>query len=135
MGLTGKGERILKMNFWNVYALKSFQKTRKVLLFSPCIDPQIPLNILHEKFNIYFAQLLSQLNDAEATVLGDLNVNLLIKSNNKELNSIMQLYGFDQLIKKPTRIDNDTKSLIDIIASNHRQGRNIWRPQIVGLFW
>jgi len=113
------------MNFWNVYALKSFQKTRKVLLFSPCIDPQIPLNILHEKFNIYFAQLLSQLNDAEATVLGDLNVNLLIKSNNKELNSIMQLYGFDQLIKKPTRIDNDTKSLIDIIDSNHRQGRNI----------
>ena len=36
-----------------------------------------------------------------------------------EFKSILQLFGFTQLILTPTRITNDTESLIDIIPSNN----------------
>ena len=51
--------------------------------------------------------------------MGDMNVNFLDKSNNKEIKSLFQLNGFSQLIKEATRIDDDTRSLIDIITTNN----------------
>jgi len=71
--------------------------------------------------------------------MGDLNVNFMNKSD-KDNKELFSLYGFKQLIKKPTRISKDTKSLIDIIAKNnnnynwcfsneHRRSRHDWMPK------
>jgi len=56
----------------------------------------------------------------EVVLMGDLNVNFLKKSDNNDIKELFSLYGFKQLIKKPTRISKDTKSLIDIIATNNQ---------------
>ena len=74
---------------------------------------------LHKDFNQLFAQLLPKSSNTETIVMGDMNVNFLDKNNNKEIKSIFQLNGFSQLIKETTRIDDDTRSLIDIIATNN----------------
>ena len=45
-------------------------------------------------------------------------MNFLKPSNNKSINSTLIENGFTQMIKKPTRISKDSKTLIDIIATN-----------------
>ena len=59
---------------------------------------------LHPKFKVVFHKLLFQLSLKECIFLGDSNVNLLKRSDNCEL----QLFGFKQLTRIPTRITNDT---------------------------
>ena len=73
---------------------------------------------LNKDFNQLFAQLLPKSSNTKTIVMGDMNVNFLDK-NNKEIKSLLQLNGFSQLIKEATRIDDDTRSLIDIIATNN----------------
>jgi len=54
----------------------------------------------------------------ETIVLGDFKVNYLNANDGKVFKSIMTANGFSQLIQKPTRITDSTKTLIDIIMSN-----------------
>ena len=56
----------------------------------------------------------------EVILLGELNVNYLKADENREIKSILKLYGFKQLIKKATRITMETATLIDIIATNNQ---------------
>lgn len=53
----------------------------------------------------------------EIILLGDMNVNYLVPEDNKEFKSILNLFGFIQMINKP--ITQFTKTLIDIIATNN----------------
>ena len=39
--------------------------------------------------------------------------------DNKEIKNAFQLYGFKQLIKKATRVTNESSTLIDLIATNN----------------
>ena len=47
-----------------------------------------------------------------------MNVNYLNSNDHKDVKSIIKLFGFEQIIAKPTRITQSTSSLIDIIATN-----------------
>ena len=120
-GINWKRRTDLENDFLEYICVEIFPKNSKSFIVITMYRPPDSSKHLHENFNIHFAQLLSQVNDVEAIVLGDLNVNFLNKLNNKEIKSILQLYGFEQLINIPTRFDeeNGTKSLIDIIATNH----------------
>ena len=53
---------------------------------------------------------LSQMTNSnkEVIIVGDLNVNFLKSQDNKEIKDTMKLYGFTQLINKPTRITQET---------------------------
>ena len=54
-------------------------------------------------------------------MLGDLNCNLL--TSNPEANSlrdIISTFNLNQLIEKPTRVTETTKSLIDVIMSTNK---------------
>ena len=66
--------------------------------------------------------MLTNVNDTlmEAFLLGDINVNYLSKSSHKDLKDIFITHGLDQLVKEPTRITNETKTLIDVIMTNKR---------------
>ena len=55
----------------------------------------------------------------ESIVLGDFNVIYLIPGDNAEFKAILNLHGFKQIVKKPTRVWDSTGSLIDIIATNN----------------
>ena len=61
----------------------------------------------------------------KSIIVGDLNCDLLNKSQEdyitKELNFIINLYQYDQLIDEPTRETTCSKSLIDHFYSNRKQ--------------
>ena len=73
-----------------------------------------------------FVELLSDMllnatiNVKEEVILtGDLNVNYLKAKDHHEIKAVIASAGLKQLIKKPTRIDGETKTLIAIFATNN----------------
>ena len=70
-------------------------------------------NISNETLSLYCSE------SKEAILLGDLNADYLKKSDNKELKTIIHQNGFTQIIKNATPITKDSKTLIDIIATNY----------------
>ena len=56
----------------------------------------------------------------ETFYLGDINVNYLVKSSDKEIKELFITHGLHQLVKLPTRVTQETKSLIDVIMTNTR---------------
>ena len=53
----------------------------------------------------------------ETMMLGDINVNFPTEKDNKELKSIFNAFGLRQIVKKPTRISETTKTLLDVILT------------------
>ena len=79
-----------------------------------------PPNSLVSCFDDYTRELdyASTLCCSDSILIGDFNIDLKSKNFNNEkgkLNDIMQLYNYNQLIKKYTRVTETTKSLIDHI--------------------
>ena len=54
----------------------------------------------------------------ETFLVGDINVNYLVKSSHKEIKELFITHGLHQLAKLPTRVAQETKSLIDVIMTN-----------------
>ena len=59
--------------------------------------------------------------DKEVILMGDINVDYLIQSEDKEIKSIFDIYGYKQLIKGATHITKETKTCIDVIQTNNPQ--------------
>ena len=55
----------------------------------------------------------------EVTLLGDTNVDYLKKNDNLAIKNIFYLYGFQQIVIKPTRITEYSKTLLDTIFSTN----------------
>ena len=55
----------------------------------------------------------------EVIILGDLNSDYLVKNDNVNVKNVIAINGFKQLIDKPTRVTKNSKSCIDIIATNN----------------
>ena len=68
-------------------------------------------------FNTQFNESLiaAQKEKKEVILLGDLNANYLKRDDCKELKTIIDTNGFEQLVNKPTRITQTTETLIDIM--------------------
>lgn len=54
----------------------------------------------------------------ETILYGDYNINWLNKNNKQKLKMMMSKLNFQQIIKGPTRITRNTKTLIDMIFTN-----------------
>ena len=61
----------------------------------------------------------------ELILLGDMNVNYLVKDDQNEIKSVTSSHGIEQLIKQPTRFDltHRTSTLIDIIGTNNTSNK------------
>ena len=61
----------------------------------------------------------------EVVLLGDWNTNFVSKHSTipecKQLESSFKLLQFTQIIKEPTRVTAESRSMIYLIATNHRQ--------------
>ena len=70
-----------------------------------------------DKFENVLCQLKS---DTETIILGDFNI--CMKKNNNSLGisftNIIQLFGFEQIIKEPTRVTENCSSIIDLMLCN-----------------
>lgn len=95
-------------------------KKSKNFLVNTTYKPPDTSKHLSKNFNELFENMLITANTLcqEIIALGDMNVNFLDKSNNKEFKTIVSRNGFQQLIKSPTRVTNTSSTLIDIILSN-----------------
>ena len=49
-----------------------------------------------------------------------MNINYLQRANNPDIKDIIIGQGFEQLIKNPTRITTNSKTLIDLILANKK---------------
>ena len=67
----------------------------------------------------------------ETFLLGDINVNYLVKSSHKEIKELFITHGLHQLVKLPTRVTQETKSLIDVIMTNTRS--NVHHTKVLPL--
>ena len=78
------------------------------------------------KFFEYIEIIINGLEsgDRELYILGDLNCNMLSSKNtvpNAQFLSLCELYQLEQLIKNPTRITMQSRTLIDVILTNTSQ--------------
>ena len=72
--------------------------------------------------------------DKEVIISGDFNCDLLptrsVNAECKQLKSLLKFMNFNQLIKQPTRINQTTATLLDLIATN---GSSISFSGVVGV--
>ena len=103
--------------------LEIFVKNSKSLLICILYRPPNSSKHLHKDFESILQDMLSTgvCEDKETILLGDLNVDYLRQQNNKEIKHIINVNGLKQIIKAPTRITKDSKTLIDVIATTHEQ--------------
>ena len=75
---------------------------------------------LYKDFNSALDKMVTTVNKncLETLLLGDINVNYLQITSHKDLKNIFSSHGLKQLVKQPTRVTKDTKSLIDVILTN-----------------
>ena len=78
-------------------------------------------------------KMLTKVNkdSMETFLLGDINVNYLVKSSHKEIKELFITHGLHQLVKLPTRVTQETKSLIDVIMTNTRS--NVHHTKVLAL--
>lgn len=110
----------------NLYALQE-NSVEQLWIEIKLNNRHIVIGVVYRPPNVHYSSL-SSLDDSlsafmplsdEIILLGDLNINML-KPNLPAynfLNDILQTYNLKQIVTEPTRIANQTSSLIDIIAS------------------
>ena len=78
-------------------------------------------NYLPTCFNNSLHNMLSNVitKSREVTLLGDTNVDYRKKNDNLAIKNIFHLYGFQQIVTKPTRITEYSKTLIDTIFTTN----------------
>ena len=102
-----------------------FPKT-KGFLVGVIYKPPDSSNHLSENFEEKLNEMLETVmaENKECILMGDMNCNYLERSEHKEVKSIISNNGLKQLIKSPTRITNNSKTLIDVIYSNEPEKIN-----------
>ena len=98
----------------------SKDKIKPFLISTWYRPPNSPIDLFNK-----FESILRHIEEKESIILGDLNCDLLNKSQEdyttKELNFITNLYQYYQLIDEPTRETICSKLLIDHFYSNRKQ--------------
>ena len=109
---------------WKTITSKHFgsklgQNTQK-LFCGNYVSPPAISKYLSKDFNTHLNDMLSKVSEKsqETILMGDLNMNFL-KQDNKEFKAILNIFGFKQMVDKPTRISESTETLIDIIVTNN----------------
>ena len=99
-------------------------KCSKGILIASVYCPPDSSKHLHKDFNKLFDSMLTKamIELKETILLGDMNANFLDNKDNRDLKSIFNMHGLKQMIRQPTRIKENTESLIDVILTNDRLG-------------
>lgn len=93
--------------------------TSKDFLIASYYKPPQSSKYLQKNYNELFNESLTRLSlSKEVILLGDLNVDFLKASDNREFKSVLKENGFTQIIKDATRVTKESRTLIDIIATN-----------------
>ena len=115
-------ERIFESLFIEV----TIENNKKIIIGSVYCPPKAPGLTFTQQFT-QFTELLTNLlaelsnNSEQVFIYGDFNLNVLELANNKFISEYVETvfsFGFLQLITKPTRINENSSTLIDHILTN-----------------
>ena len=95
--------------------------------------PHDSSSYLRKDFNKNHNEMLTKVNKVsmEMFLQGDININYLVKLSHKEIKELFITHGLHQLVKLPTRVTQETKSLIDVIMTNTRS--NVHHTKVLPL--
>lgn len=114
-----KNKIAIGMNLWYVI-IKLYKTKFKIYLVVLYKSPNrsYTLNNFIENFNTLI-EFLNDVND-DVVLMGDFNINLLEDSLDKrKINQIINDAGLKQIIREPTRITPNSRTLIDYILTNN----------------
>ena len=100
--------------------LEIFIKNSKSILIGCFYRPPEGSKYLPSNYNELLNDHLTDIaqQNKETMLLGDFNVNYSVRNDNKEFKSIMNTYGFKQLINKATRTADTSSTIIDLLFTN-----------------
>ena len=109
-------ENMLECIWIEIYVRKS-----QNYLIGTIYQPPDGSDYLPTCFNNSLHNMLSNVitKSREVTLLGDTNVNYLKKNDNLAIKNIFHLYSFQQIVTKPTRITEYSKTIIDTIFTTN----------------
>ena len=115
----GKADQISKMRNWSYFGLKSFKRTLKSFIIGTLYRPPVGSKHLPANFVTLLNDCLITVKSEckETTILRDVNANYINKKDCKELKELFDFYGFTQIINKPTRVTENSQTLIDVILT------------------
>ena len=95
-------------------------KNSKPILVGNLYRPPDSSDYLPEDFNDRFETMLSNVccENKEALLLGDFNCDYSKANKNRPLKSTIASFGFHQQVTTPTRIDESSESMIDLVLTN-----------------
>ena len=101
--------------------IEIFQEKSKSFILGCMYRPPASSEYLSKYFTEVLDKMLMTLTELskEVILLGDLNSDFLKRNECKHLKDITTLYGFKQIISKPTRVTETSSTLIDVILSNN----------------
>ena len=78
---------------------------------------------MSKNFNFFLSKTLQSIDSEkrESIIMGDMNVNYLIENDHEVIKDIFTDNGFKQILNTPTRVTDQTSSLIDLIFVNNYQ--------------
>ena len=98
-------------------------KNTKPLIFGTIYKPPDSSKHLPKNFNFFLSKTLQSIDSEkrESIIMGDMNVNYLIENDHEVIKDIFTDNGFKQILNTPTRVTDQTSSLIDLIFVNNNQ--------------
>ena len=107
-----------------------FKKSKSVLLGNIYRPPDTS-DYLPSDFNEKFKTMMTDVSyeEKEIIILGDLNCDYTRRQKNRTLKAIISGFGCCQKVEEPTRITNESKTLIDVILTNIPQ--NIAKTAVI----
>ena len=109
-------ENILECIWIEIHVKKS-ENYLIVTIYQPPDGSDYLSTCINNSFNNMLSNVITK--SREVTLLGDTNVNYLKKNDNLANKNISHLYGFQQIVTKPTRITEYSKALIDTIFTTN----------------
>ena len=96
-------------------------KNTKPFIFGTIYKPPDSSKHLSKNFNFFLSKTLQSIDSEkrESIIMGDMNVNYLIENDHEVIKDIFTDNGFKQILNAPTRVTDQTSSLIDLIFVNN----------------
>ena len=93
----------------------------KPFIFGTIYKPSDSSKHLSQSFNIFLSKTLQSIDNEkrESIVMDDMNVNYLIENDHEVIKDIFTGSAFKQILNTPTRVTDQTSSLIDLIFVNN----------------
>ena len=98
-------------------------KNMKPFIFGTIYKPPDSSKHFSKNCNFFFSKILQSVDNEkrESIIMGDMNVNYLKENDHEVIKDIFPENGFKQILNTPTRITDQTSSLIDLIYVNNKQ--------------